>query len=401
MPILETVLGVGSVVSGVASTIFGAVGANKSNEDAKKAAKEQYKQAKELYDFDWESTQRKYEYAKATVDLQRRTSDNIYKYKTQLAVQNWEQQNQLREYEYKNAVERFNRSEQQFEDQIAINTISLGIAQNEATQAFNEAQIANNFQKESVERELLKALDTAAFAKADLRRERHNAIGTAANQRRRNELEYQIKSVDSAFKAQELAIQALLGEGQARARGTGRSAGKAVQSVLAAAGRQQAGIVQNMANAEQQFKIQASSIDHTMVNTINAVDIGIAKQNNNIDFARQEYNQSLRELQASMDSANSAFRSNMMKINRDKQAADMQAHYGRLLEPSIGPEIPKPIELPKSVFLDPLEPIKGPKPRKQAPQTASSFSTFANAAAGIGNTLGTIGEVGQMAGWFN
>ncbi len=306
----------------------------------------------------------------------------------------------IREYEYKNQVAAFNRSEQQFEDQLAINNVSLGIAQGEATLAFKEAQISMHFQKEGVERALLMALDASAFAKAELKRERAFAIDASSNKRRQNELDYQMKSVDSSFKAQEVAIKGLLGEGQARARGTGRSTGKAVQSVLAGAGRQQAAIAANMANADRMFKIQASSIDQQMINAINNADLGIAKQNNNELFAQQQHNQSLRELQASMDSAQAAFSMNMMKINRDKQAADMQAHYNRMLEPSIGPEIPKPIELPQSIFLDPLKPIKGPKPMKNAPQTQSAFTTFAQTAAGIGDATSSIMSVGKLAGWF-
>lgn len=371
----------------VASAGLGILGANDQNSKAKKASKDQYKQAKKLYEFDWESSLRKYEYAKTSVELQRRQAENVRQYKTELAEQSWQHQNHLREYEYKNAVAAFNRSEEQFEEQIALNTLSSIIAQEEATRSFNEAQISMNFQKEGMTRDLYQALDTSAFQKADLNRERNYSIGTAANQRRRNELEYQIKSTDSAFAAQENAVKALLGEGQARARGTGRSTGKAVQSVLAAAGRSQAQIVQNMATAENQFRIQARSIDHTMVNAINVADLQSAKIDNDIDYKRQEYNQGLRELQASLDSAKAAFKSNMMKINRDQQAADMQAHYNRMSEPSMGPEIPRPIELPESVFLDPLKPIKPPKPIKRAPQTISAWTTAANALNTIGGAV--------------
>ena len=377
---------------------MGVLGANDANNKAEKAAEAQYEQAKKLYEFDWESSLRKYEYAKTAVDIQRRQAENVRQYKTELAEQSWQHQNHLREYEYKNAVAAFNRSEEQFEEQIALNTLSSIIAQEEATRSFNEAQISMNFQKEGMTRDLYQALDTSAFQKADLNRERNYAIGTAANQRRRNELEYQVKSIDSAFAAQENAVKALLGEGQARARGTGRSAGKAVQSVLAATGRSQAQIVQNMATAENQFRIQARSIDHTMINAINVSDLQSAKIDNDIDYKRQEYNQGLRELQASMDSAKSAFKSNMMKINRDQQAADMQAHYNRLSEPSMGPEIPRPIELPESVFLDPLKPIKPPKPVKNAPMTQSAWTTAANAMTGLAGIAGQVSGYTKQGG---
>tara|TARA_B100000902_G_C27311045_1_gene918418 strand:+ start:781 stop:1983 length:1203 start_codon:yes stop_codon:yes gene_type:complete len=398
---LDVILGVGSLAASVFGIGAGMAGASASNKAAEKAAEAQYDQAKEIDEFDWESTLRKYEYAKAVVDLQRQTSENVHNYKTELAAQGWQQQMAIREYEYKNSVAAFNKSEEQFEDQRAVNTISSIIAQEEATRSFNEAQLSMNFEKESMARDLTQALNVSAFVKADIERERNNAIGSSSIERRKNELGYQMQAVDSAFKSQENMVASLLGEGQARSRGTGRSTGKAIQSVLAQAGRQQAQITQNMADAGRQFQIQARSIDHTMINAINNADLQDAKEDNNIDYKREQYNQGLRELQASMDSAGSAFRSNMMKIDRDKQAADMQAHYNRMLEPSMGPEIPKPIELPQSVFLDPLPPVRGPKPQKLAPQTQSSWTTFANAASGVGDAIGTVGQIGQMAGWFN
>lgn len=400
MPLPAWLAGIG-IASSVGSTIFGAIGATQSNSKAEKGVQEQFEQAEELYEFDWESSLRKYNYAKSVVDLEKQTSSNIRTYKTELAQKSWEHQNQIREFDYVNKVKQFNRSEEQFEDQRAINTVSSIIAQEEATRSFNEAQIANAFQKEDLGRDLSKALNTSAFAKAEIQLQRNNAMSTASTKRRQNEFEYQTKSIDSAFKSQENTVAALMASGAARSRGTGRSAGKAVQSVLALAGRQQAQIIQNMSSAEQQYKIQATSIDQAMVNTINNADLQIAKQNNDIDFKRNEHNQRLRELKASMDSANASFGSNMMKIDRDRQAADMQAHYKRMLEPSLGPEIPKPIELPKSVFLEPLKPVKPPEPKKYAPQTQSAWTTFANAAAGVGNAVGSIGEVGQMAGWFD
>ena len=137
-----------------------------------------------------------------------------------------------------------------------------------------------------------------------------------------------------------------------------------------------------------------------MLNTINQTDLAQAKEDNNIDYKRQEYNQGLRELQASMDSAKQAFSANMMKIDRDRNLADMQAHHNRMLEPSMGPEIPRPLELPRSVFLDPLKPVRGPKPEKRAPQTISSWTTFANTAAGVGDAVSTIQTLGKAAGWF-
>ena len=396
---LGTLITTGLNVLGIGA---GIAGNNASNSAAKKAAEDQFKQAEELYEFDWDQSLRKYNYAKTTVDVQRQSSSNIHAYKTKLAVDAWEQQNLIREYEYVNKVKQFNKSEEQFEDQMAMNYASAGIARNDANRAFTEAQMSINFDKEGLTRDLYEAMDTSAFVKAEIALKRNTAISDASSKRRQNEFEYQTKSAEQAFTAQENSVKALLGEGQARARGgSGRSKGRVIQSVLAAAGRNQAQVVQRMANAEQRFKIQATSIDQNMVSAINIADLQTAQQNSSIDFKRQAYNQNLRELNASLDSAQSSFNSNLLKIDRDKKAADMNAHYNRMLEPDIGPEIPKPIELPQSIFVDPLKPVKGPRPKKNAPQTTSAWTTFAQAAVGVGDAVKGYSQLANSAGWFN
>ena len=76
----------------------------------------------------------------------------------------------------------------------------------------------------------------------------------------------------------------------------------------------------------------------------------------------------------------------------------MQAHYNRLSEPSMGPEIPRPIELPESVFLDPLKPIKPPKPIKNAPMTQSAWTTAANAMTGLAGIAGQVSGYTKQGG---
>ncbi len=399
---IPAILGGISLASNLAGLIGGVQSNNEQNAAAKKAAKEQYEQALEIYNYDWDSTLRKHEYAKATVDLQRYQSDVVHNFKTALATQSWEHQMHMREYEHINRVAAFNRSEQMFEDQMGLNILSAKIAQDDAGRAFDEAQLAGNFAREGLALDLHAAMDTSAFAKAAYSLERSHAIGTASNKRRLNELQFQQKSIDNAFKAQGNAVEAILAEGRQRARGaSGRSAGKAIQSILMAAGTQQASIRESMSSAKTEFKIQANAIDQSMINAINTADLMIAKEDNSIDRKRQQYNLGLREIDASIKSAAANYRSNLMKIDRDKQAADMRAHYNRMLEPTMSPEIPRPLALPRSIFLDPLPPIKPPEPRKSAPQTISSWNSFAQAMAGVGNIANNLNTMGQSLGWFD
>ena len=364
---------------GVVSGTLGFLGAQDSNRQAKSAASAQYKQAKKIYEYDWEQTVRKYDYAQVQLGIEKENDVNLRAYKEAQLTQQYNAQNERREYEYKNRVDAFNRSEDIFQQQIGVNVVSSLMAQEEATRAFNEQQISNNFQKEGLARDLFSALDTTAFAKAEVQLNKQSSIQGAANKRREAEFQYQSQRKELGFKSQQNMIEQLKAEGSARSRGTGRSAAKNIQGAMMMAGMQQAQIVENIADSKQQFKIASTSINTSMMNDINTAELQTGQLDNSIMYKQQEYNQNLRELKASMDSARANLGATKMKINLDKQVADMRANANRMLEPSIGPEIPKPPALPPSIFLEPLKPMRPPKPVKNAARTQSAMTSFANA----------------------
>jgi len=384
--------------TGIASTVFGVMGANASRSDANDAAEKQYEQAKKLYEFDWDQTVRKYDYAQVQLGIEKEADANLRAYKEAQFTQQYNAQNERREYEYKNRVDAFNRSEDIFQQQIGVNVVSSLMAQEEATRAFNEQQISNNFQKEGLARDLFSALDTTAFAKAEVQLNKQSSIKGAANKRREAEFQYQSQRKELGFKSQQNMIEQLKAEGSARSRGTGRSAAKNIQGAMMMAGMQQAQIVENTADSKQQVKIASTSINTSMMNDINTAELQTGQLDNSIMYKQQEYNQNLRELKASMDSARANLGATKMKINLDKQVADMRANSNRMLEPSLGPEIPKPPALPPSIFLEPLKPMRPPKPIKGAANTQSAMTTFANAASGIGSTLSSVASLGQATG---
>jgi hypothetical protein len=369
---------IGLGVSVVTGTL-GFLGAQDSNRQANSAAKAQYEQAKKIYEYDWEQTVRKYDYAQVQLGIEKENDVNLRAYKEAQLTQQYNAQNERREYEYKNRVDAFNRSEDIFQQQIGVNVVSSLMAQEEATRAFNEQQISNNFQKEGLARDLFSALDTTAFAKAEVQLNKQSSIQGAANKRREAEFQYQSQRKELGFKSQQNMIEQLKAEGSARSRGTGRSAAKNIQGAMMMAGMQQSQIVENIADSKQQFKIASTSINTSMMNDINNAELQTGQLDNSIMYKQQEYNQNLRELKASMDSARANLGATKMKINLDKQVADMRANADRMLEPSIGPEIPKPPALPPSIFLEPLKPIKPPKPVKNAAKTQSAMTSFANA----------------------
>ena len=380
-------ISLGATVVGGAMSMFGA---SQSNSQSRAAARAQYEQAKKLYEFDWDNTIRKYDYAQSQLDVAVQNDSNLRAYQTAQLDQQYNAEMASREYEYKNGVAAFNRSEDIFEQQIEVNAFSSNLAHEEASRFFGEQELSINFQKEGLSRDLFQALDTTSFVKAEIELNKHTALRGASTSRRKNELQYQTKLKESSFSAQKNMIEQLQNEGKAKSRGTGRSASKSIQSAMMMAGMQQAQIIENVADSTQQFKIASTAINDSMMSTINSSKIQSGKADNALYYKQQEHNQGLRELKASLDSARTQLGSDRLKINLDRQVADMRANADRMLEPTIGPEIPRPVELPPSVFIEPLRPIRPPPPVKNAPQTISAMTTFGNA---ISNLAGPISGI--------
>jgi hypothetical protein len=114
-----------------------------------------------------------------------------------------------------------------------------------------------------------------------------------------------------AFDQQDMFVKMLQEEGQAQAAGvSGRSAKKVLGSVMASYGRNQAILAESLVSAKK-----ATSMSQKQIDT-------------------------------------------------EKYGADLAAESRRMLMPMKAPAPLPPLQLPRSVFLDPLEPMRGPKPMK-------------------------------------
>ena len=138
---------------------------------------------------------------------------------------------------------------------------------------------------------------------------------------------------EAAFQNQDIIVQQLQAEGEAQLSQSGNSAGKAVQSVMAQAGRNQAVLAESILSAKKQSAV------------------------------------------------------NIKKIKLDKYGGDLQAEANRMLKPEIMPALPKPIKLPKTKFQNPRKPRKPPKPIKGATTNAGAIS---GAVSGLQGMAGAI-----------
>ena len=251
-------------VSGVANIASNLYGSIQQTNYANAASEATNKYNSQLYRYNWQEARRDFRFAKRGVSIARQNEAAERGWRDQTALLDYQHGMAIRDYEYNMQMRAYNKSEETYRQQLNFNNMAAQVAM------------------ESEDRWLDERFKETAFANQDL------------------------------------MVQLLQEEGKAGLVQSGRSAGKAMQSVMAAAGRNQAILVESLVSAEKQSAV------------------------------------------------------NRKKITIDKYGADIQADASRMSRPDIAPALPKPIPLPSTIFQDPRRPRKPPKPPKIQPQSNSS-----------------------------
>lgn len=249
----------GSLIGGGISAITGLFGASSSRNAQEEALNRQHQYNKKLDRYNWQQAKRDYRYAKRGRDIAIANEEAELGWREKTAQRDWQHSMAIRDYEYNMQMRAYNKSEQTYKQQLNFNNIAAQVAMESENRFLEEQRIA------------------------------------------------------TAFEHQDLFVQTLQEEGKAVARGqSGRSAAKAIQSILAQDGRNQAILAESLVSANKQYDV------------------------------------------------------NMRKIATDKYGADLTADANRMLKPEIMPAIPAPLALPRTKFQKVQKPRRPPKPIKGA-----------------------------------
>lgn len=270
-------IGLGSTAVNFGLDMFGA---SQEQREAEQQAARQNKQLRQDWRYDNRirritNKQNRQDYRNAVAN-----EANMRGYNDRLAISDWQYKTAMADYEYGNAMRQYAQSEKIYKQQLAFNNIA-------AAQAY-EAE--------------------------------HNKL---------NEIK-----IGQAFQSQEMAIENLIEEGQAQARGqAGRSAAKTAQSITASYGRNIAILAESMESATRQTKM------------------------------------------------------NLKKIDVEKMGADLNAEAQRMIRPERMPSLPKPEPLPIANITKPINIPKRPKP--VAVSAGSSAGAYLGAIGSLAtNALG-------------
>ena len=97
---------------------------------------------------------------------------------------------------------------------------------------------------------------------------------------------------------------------------------------------------------------------------------------------------------ASIESARAQSARNMRDISLQKFQDDQNVMSSLMIKPERMPSLPKPIQSPERIFVEPME----VDPQYIAPPIKQN--TFAPLVQGIGQAAGTVANIGVKKGWF-
>ena len=330
-----------------------------------KQIRKQYEYDLKRHKYDWQEMQDDYQFKKDTYDMQLWNQEQNIDYKEQMAIEEYNHQLAMRDFDYNNQIAAYNASVESYHKQLDYNNLAHEITSSDNTRVFNEKLTAIGFQNEETINKLNDAVEDFGLNVRELDQAK------------------KAKDAELAGKSQELGRKEMTAAGAQAAMGqSGRSARKNMQTQIAAFGQQQALLVETL--------------------TREGASMGLAWDKQNAQLGRVTTATELgqRQLQESMKSAGSQYESDIQHAAMQKYSADIQAESAIAPEPQQPPVAPAPLQLPRPKSLAPQEPPSWDRWQEVKPikGATSKPSMFQKASGVIGAAAGAI-KIASMFGF--
>ena len=361
----------------------------------------QNKYNNEMHSWQWGQAQDNYAYQQENIAIQKINDGALRNYQNQTNFNGWLNRENMRMYEFDKQVEAYNASVAAYERQLNYNDVAEDIALADENRAYQDELIAFGFQNQDLLMKYFHAGEQASLDTKGLTTKIHQAQSLAdlqVRETKQNKAWAEAQAAldkaglreslaatkaEGAFKSQELRVGYLGKEGKQRNLGqAGRSAGKAIQALLATHGANQAAMADSISRAESKYQLDARKIAESLGNTAIMTNIKYSEIANNLintrDDAKQQQEQiglkfsqlkdttdfSRIQLQQSMISAGEQHKANKTKISMDKYQQDINAASNLMTRPTLPPQEISPLEVPATTYQDPMAPNLPPDPLK-------------------------------------
>ena len=372
-------------------------GGGGSNESAGRAADDRWDEQRQIaYDtandqrtYTMESQALAYNDAVLGTQIQKRNFNQQLLWQESTAMRSWDAEAAQREYEFNTQAAAFNKSERLFGVQVGLNEYARGLADASAAGTQAERLDAVKFQRMQSDLKLSQTKADIDQKRAGLNIERVKARTDINQKQQAASLQRQQQRAESAFNSEKQLVEIMQAAGQAGAKGqTGRSSEKTIQSIMAAGGRAQAQLVDQITRGDSAYNLTMMGLDKSLIYGEAEGALAQTALTTKGAYADLTYGLGQQERDASKLSIRSVYGRALEKSEFDEYGANLQADAQRMAEPGFAPLPPKPLELPRAILMDPMLPRDLPKVRKGA------------GSGGVGAAQGRAADQAQMVNGF-
>ena len=280
-----------------------------------KALKQQWHMNNEMWAYNWATAQDNYAFAQEGLAAQKMNQAALNAAKEQAEFNAWQNRENMRLYEYSKEVEAYNAGVASYEEQIDYNNIAEEIAINDANRAYQDQLIAFGYQNQDL---LMKYYETAEQADLDIEG-LEKKVGQAQNlatlqidqtginrdwDAAQAALDFAglreglaATKADMAFKSQQSRLENIQARGQQQNLGqSGRSAQKAIASLLASYGQGQAAMADSISRAESKYLLDKRRVSETLSHKDKLSNLNYRQINNTLLNSVQDAEQAYKRI---------------------------------------------------------------------------------------------------------
>jgi len=364
-----------------------------------KALEQQWHMNNEMWAYNWATAQDNYAFAQEGLAAQKMNQEVLNSAREQTEFNAWQNRENMRLYEYSKEVEAYNAGVASYEEQIDYNNIAEEIAINDANRAYQDQLIAFGYQNqdllmkyyetkdqanidiEGIEKKVdqAKNLATLQIDQTGINRDWDAAQAGLDSAGLREGLA--ATKADMAFKSQQSRLESIQARGQQQNLGqSGRSAQKAIASLLASYGQGQAAMADSIGRAESKYLLDKRRISETLSHKDKLSNLNYRQINNTLLNSVQDAESAYtgiglkfsqltdrtefgrEQIQQSIISAGEQDAADRNRITMDKYQQDIQAAGLMTTRPTPQPAESLPLQIPDTTYIDPQKPTPPPKP---------------------------------------
>ena len=326
-----------------------------------------YDSANDQRDYMMESQQLAYNDAVLGKTIQQRNLNQQLLWQESTAMRSWDHEVQQREAEFNSQVAAYNKSERLYGAQVGLNARARQLANRSADAVQSERLDAVKFQGMTADLELSQTKASIDAQSSKLRIGRIKGRSDISQQQMAATLQQQQRRAEAAFGSEKQLVELMQAAGQAEAKGqTGRTANKNVQAIMAAGGRAQAQLADQITRGDSAYNLTMMGLDKSLIYGEAETALAQSALTSKGAYADLAYGLGVQQRDATKLSIRAAYGRALQKSEFDEYGANLAADAQRMAEPGFAPLPPKPLELPRAILMDPMLPMDLPEVRKGA-----------------------------------